>query len=264
MPMPPHPTPCHAAHRPGFTLVELLVVITVSALLAGLLIPALRSVRHGTRVASCLLNLRSLERAQQAYAESNRGFLADARLPHGGMDQGEGESFVQTLMPYLDEQASVMRSPLDDSPHWPAAAGGRGVPVPGSAGRFRGTSYGINNHLAREFSAWAAVDPSRMTDRITAIRNPACTVHTLCMAQEGEFAGADHPHVEEWGALPQAATLASTQVGTGWAAGRPATPEAQGNYAFADGHASTEMFSRLYRDETANAFDPALAGTFRP
>ena len=250
--------------RPGFTLVELLVVIAVVALLAGLLLPALRSVRHGTRVASCLLNLRSLERAHQAYAESNRGFLADARLPHGGMDQGDGESFVETLLPFLDEQTTVMRSPLDDSPHWSAPMGGLGVPVPGSGGRFRRTSYGINNHLAREFSAWAALDPARITDRLQAIRSPACTVHTICMAQEGEFAGADHPHVEAWGASPQAATIAATQVGTAWAAGRAGTADAQGNYAFADGHASSEMFSRLYRDETANAFDPFLSGTFRP
>jgi len=257
-------TPRTTPPRDGFTLVELLVVIAVVALLAGLLLPALRSVRHGTRVASCLLNLRSLERAHQGYAESNRGFLADARLPHGGADQGQGESFVETLLPFLDEQSSVMRSPLDDSPHWPVEIGGQGVPVPGSGGRFRKTSYGINNHLAREFSAWAALDPARVTDRLQAIRSPACTVHTICMAQQGEFAGADHPHVEEWGASPAAATVAATQVGTAWVGGRPGTADAQGNYAFADGHASSEMFSRLYRDETANAFDPFLAGSFRP
>ena len=252
------------AVRPGFTLVELLVVIAVIALLAGLLLPALRSVRQGARVSGCLANLRSLQRGHLAYAESNRGFLADARLPHGGADQGKGESFVETLLPFLDEQSAVMRSPLDDSPHWPVEIGGQGVPVPGSGGRFRRTSYGINNHLAREFSAWAALDPARITDRLQAIRSPACTVHTICMAQEGEFAGADHPHVEEWGASPQAAAIAATQVGTAWVSGRPGTADAQGNYAFADGHASSEMFSRLYRDETANAFDPFLAGSFRP
>jgi prepilin-type N-terminal cleavage/methylation domain-containing protein/prepilin-type processing-associated H-X9-DG protein len=264
MTMPSHRSRLPAPRRTGFTLVELLVVIAVIALLAGLLLPALRSVRHGTRVSQCLLNLRSLERAHLTYAESHRGFLADARLSHGGVDQGQGESFVETLLPFLDGQAAVMRSPLDESPHWPAEAGGRGVPVPGSNGAFRRTSYGINNHLAREFSAWGAIDPARVTDRISSVRNPACTVHTLCMAQEGEFAGADHPHVEEWGGSPQAATIAATQVGTGWAAGRPGTADAQGNYAFADGHASSEIFARLYRDETANAFDPAIAGTFRP
>lgn len=252
------------AARPGFTLVELLVVVAIVALLAGLLLPALRSVRQGARVSGCLSNLRSLQRGHLAYAESNRGFLADARLPHGGSASGTEASFVETLLPYLDGQSAVMRSPLDDSPHWSAESGGRGVPVPGSAARFRRTSYGVNNHLARAFSAWGAVDPSRLTDRMQSIRSPACTVHTLCMAQEGAYAGADHPHVEGWGASPTAATLAATQVGTGWAGGRASTSDALGNWAWADAHVSTERFSLLYRDIASNAFDPSISGTFRP
>jgi prepilin-type N-terminal cleavage/methylation domain-containing protein/prepilin-type processing-associated H-X9-DG protein len=255
----------HRSDAPrAFTLVELLVVIAVVAMLAGLLVPALRSVRQGARASACQANIRSLQRGHLAYAESNRGWMADARLPHGGADQGSTESFVDTLLPFLDDQAAVMRSPLDASPHWPADLGGQGVPVPGSGGRFRRTSYGMNNHLAREFSAWGALDPARVTDRISLIPCPACTVHTLCMSAEGEFAGADHPHVESWGAQPQAAVIASTQVGTAWVGGPPGSADARSNWGFADGHVASEIFGRLYRDETANAFDPMTARTHRP
>lgn len=257
-------SPSVAAARRGFTLVELLVVVAIVALLAGMLLPALRSVRHASRTSACLQNIRSLERAHLCYAETHKGWLADARLPHGGSDQGSQESFVTALMPCLEDQARVMRSPLDASPHWSADDGGRGLPVPGSKSRFRRTSYGINNHLAREYSAWGALDPARVTDRLSRIGSPANTVHTVFMAETGDYAGADHPHVEEWGDGAQAAAVASTQVAIGVVAGRAGTADAVGNYGFADGHTSTEMFGRLYRSEAENAFDPVPARTFRP
>lgn len=258
-------SPRRARRRPAFTLVELLVVVAVIALLVGLLLPTVRSVQRGARNASCLANIRALEMAHLAYAEANKGFLADARLPHGGADLGATESFVVTLKPYLDDQARSMRSPLDDSPHWPASLGGEGLAVRGSAGkRFRQTSYGINNHLCRTFSAWAAIDPARLSDRLQRIPSPATTVHTLCMAATGDFAGADHPHVETWGSGTRAGPLAAAQVGTGWAGGTASTSDARGNYGFADGHVASETFGRLYIDMNANAFDPLTARTFRP
>lgn len=258
---PPRPL----GRRPAFTLVELLVVVAVLALLIGLLLPTVRSVQRSARNSACLTNIRALEMAHLTYAAASKGYLADARLPHGGADLGSTESFVSTLKPYLDDASRLMRSPLDDSPHWPVSLGGEGIAVRGSGGkRFRQTSYGINNHLCRAFSAWAAIDPARLTDRLQRIPSPATTVHTLCMASTGDFAGADHPHVETWGAGTRAGPLAAAQAGTGWAGGTPSTGDARGNYGFADGHVASETFGRLYLDMNANAFDPLSARTFRP
>ena len=251
--------------RTGFTLVELLVVVAVLALLVGLLLPTVRSVQRSARTSACLANIRAIEMAHISYAEANKGFLADARLPHGGGDLGSTESFVTTLRPFLDDQTRVMRSPLDDSPHWPVLLGGQGIAVPGSGGkRFRQTSYGINDYLAREFSPWAALDPARLTDRLQRIPSPASTVHTLCMTTTGDFAGADHPHVENWSNGTRAGTIAATQIGSGWAGGAASTSDARGNYGFADGHVATEIFGRLYVGEESNSFDPFIARTFRP
>ena len=260
-----HPFRHHARRCvAGFTLVELLVVIAIVALLAGLLLPAVRSARHASRTSACLQNIRALERAHLCYAEMHKGWLADARLPHGGLDQGSQESFIVTLMPCLEDQSRVMQSPLDASPHWATKDGGQGLPVTGSKNRFRQTSYGINNHLAREYSAWGALDPARMTDRLPHISSPGNTVHTVMMAETGDYAGADHPHVEEWGSGAQAATLASTQLFTAAVGGQVGTADARGNYGFADGHTASEAFGRLYRNENENAFDPLPARTFRP
>lgn len=55
--------------RPGFTLVELMVVIGVIALLAALLFPVLRSVRDRAKVALCSNNLQQLGVGFQQYLQ---------------------------------------------------------------------------------------------------------------------------------------------------------------------------------------------------
>jgi prepilin-type N-terminal cleavage/methylation domain-containing protein len=257
----------HALHRRapsgprGFTMVELLVVIAILAVLVGLLVPAIGGARQAARVATSLNQIRALQRAHLAYAEVNKGYLADARLPHGGGDQGIGESFVTTLLPYF-EQTPAIKSPLDQSANWSVADGGQGVPVQGSTNRFRKTSYGINDHLATAFSPWGAVDASRLTNRISRVRNPAATVHTICMTETGDFAGADHAHVEEWGDSPGAFAIAATQVQTNAAGGKAATGDAVSPWGYLDGHASTESFSSLYFNMDFNQFDPWVS--FKP
>ena len=72
------------ARSAGFTLVELLAVIAIVALLAGLLVPVIASATRAARTSSCLANVRALQMAHLSYAEAHKGFLADARLPHGG------------------------------------------------------------------------------------------------------------------------------------------------------------------------------------
>ncbi|MEM8734690.1 MAG: DUF1559 domain-containing protein, partial [Planctomycetota bacterium] len=63
----------------GFTLVELMVVISIIAILMGLLIPAVMSARESARAASCGNNLKNLwEATLQHVADNPRGFLPKA------------------------------------------------------------------------------------------------------------------------------------------------------------------------------------------
>ncbi len=55
--------------RPGFTLIEVLVVMSVTAVLLSLLIPTLGEARRTARDANCLANVRSLGQAGFMYAQ---------------------------------------------------------------------------------------------------------------------------------------------------------------------------------------------------
>jgi len=63
----------------GFTLIEMLIVITIMAILAALILPVVASAREGGRRATCLSNLRQLSAAFCMYTQDY-----DERLPGPG------------------------------------------------------------------------------------------------------------------------------------------------------------------------------------
>jgi prepilin-type N-terminal cleavage/methylation domain-containing protein/prepilin-type processing-associated H-X9-DG protein len=248
-----------AARPTGFTVTELLVVVALVGLLVAMLAVAARGLRESSKVTVDLAALRSLQVAHLAYATDQRGFLADAGLPHGSGGGSPATSFVTTLAAYADHPLAF-RSPLDRSPHWSAEAGGEGQSIAG--GGFRRTSYGINTFLSRQYSPWVAIDPAKVTDRLGRIPHPAGTVHCLHMAPTGAYAGSDHPHVEVWGSLPNAPLAAGAQVDISVAGGPSRSIESRANWSFLDGHVATRKFGELYVNPETNRFDPFIAGLF--
>ena len=57
----------------GFTLVELLVVVSIIALLISILVPALGRARELARQVSCTANVSAIAKGWALYANDNRG-----------------------------------------------------------------------------------------------------------------------------------------------------------------------------------------------
>lgn len=83
--------------RSAFTLVELLVCISIIGILLALTFPAAQAVRQAARRASCLSNLRQVMIAALSYESKNQAF------PPG--DNGDGMGFLGPLLPLMEEEA---------------------------------------------------------------------------------------------------------------------------------------------------------------
>src|SRR5690242_3966048 len=97
----------HRDGRRAFTLVELLVVITIIAVLIALLLPAVQVVREAARRAQCVNNLKQLALATHNYVDVNgtlpMGYPFQVN-PNTGRITGTFSIFV-ALLPAMEQQA---------------------------------------------------------------------------------------------------------------------------------------------------------------
>jgi prepilin-type N-terminal cleavage/methylation domain-containing protein/prepilin-type processing-associated H-X9-DG protein len=86
------------SHR-AFTLIELLTVIAIIGVLAGLLIPVVGAVRSKARSTACLSNMRQVGAASLLYLNDYKGRLPSSS--HDRADDGSSRSWRETLKSYL-------------------------------------------------------------------------------------------------------------------------------------------------------------------
>ncbi len=93
----------------GFTLVELLVLIAILGLLAGLVLPAVQSAREAARRTQCGNNLRQLGLGLTHYEAARRAFPP-------GVDSATGHAWASWTLPNLEQGG--LRDQIDFKQQW--------------------------------------------------------------------------------------------------------------------------------------------------
>jgi len=106
----------YAGLRAGFTLVELLVVISVVAILAALLLPALSSAKYHAKNTVCKSNLRQIITGINGYVTDEQYF--PPYVTQAGSGHSEWWKLINLPLTYSEEQW------LDDPPYYSTALGG--------------------------------------------------------------------------------------------------------------------------------------------
>ncbi len=90
--------------RRGFTLVELLVVITIIAMLVGLLVPAVQMARAAARRTQCMNNQQQLGKAIMNYVTAKDKFPpAFTVQPMSVSSPPESVGWVPLMLPYIEQ-----------------------------------------------------------------------------------------------------------------------------------------------------------------
>ncbi len=153
----------------GFTLVELLIVITIISILASMLLPALKSARNHAKAIACKSRQKQLMLITMDYANDCKGINPCVASPPGYPNGRWGGIFYENgyLPESLDSAGKITQCPLDppkDPTSWHLwdywAYNGFGMIRPRNFGGIR-DEYFLPHLNPYYFSLWKAKNPSQ-------------------------------------------------------------------------------------------------------
>ncbi len=177
----------------GFTLVEILVVVTIIAILAALIFPlASKMVAEGHK-AKCTSNLRQISAAIMSYAADNDGKIvpdfngeyrwAELLQVKGYLNTGVTEqNFSQAVKPSGSLICPSARIKFDGT-YWVSADKG---------GRCYGSTYGLNRYVS-----YYNEDPTRGTFRQLRLQGISKPANLYLLTDSHGTSVLNYPHIPE-------------------------------------------------------------------
>lgn len=109
-------TSCHRLHSRGFTLVELLVVVSIIALLISILLPSLKQAREQAKSIKCLAHSRGMGQSAMVFAGGHNGYFqvsaneGDGRIGYDPNDLSSGRYEFDSSRELLTWPAALARA----------------------------------------------------------------------------------------------------------------------------------------------------------
>ena len=213
-----------------FTLIELLIVIAIIAILAGMLLPALGKARSSARKTQCTGNLKMYASADLLYAGSFDDYMTP--INYGGSDRSywfNNEAWLTML-----GQPPVWSGDRHDMP---AGLLCPAKPVPLSNSKWTGNWY-AKNHYYPGSDYWGSLYANFSTSKLTKLRNASCKINTMDSGNSEGVVRCDRSEFKlcfPW-----------TEEGQWRAASY--RHDARINLSFWDGHAETFSPAKLFGD----------------
>jgi prepilin-type N-terminal cleavage/methylation domain-containing protein len=163
----------------GFTLVELLIVISIITLLMSILLPSLRHVREQSKTAICTGNLKQFGLAILTYFADNDGYFppayqSDSSTHWWGQKKSDGIDYTKGFAwPYL--QTRLRKKSLYECPSQPYGSYNLQAKPAGAPDepRWITSTYGYNGYyLSPPRTAWPNIK-SRPWRKVTSVLHPA-------------------------------------------------------------------------------------------
>lgn len=215
--------------KKSFTLIELLTVIAIIAILAGLLLPAVGRARATAQKTACSNNLGQIGKAELMFSNDSK----NKTVPAEAVD--ENYNYVYAIWDYIGQNANVFLCPNDDDEATTAHYGlGNDVDVHFSY-TVNGTCGGAKNgaHWSAGGTGLKKV-PATMQKwlNISAIKKPSAT---MSLAEGDAFVG-----TSIYGGVSAKADISIATKDTGWQ-----NHGGSGNFLYVDGHVDTMGIDEL-------------------